>query len=254
MKNTLLFLALISLIMACSPQEETTKLDLDRYPESFQKVMEQHGGLAVWNAQQVLRFERVNSAGNEVHTIDLKSRQDKIESPDYALGYDGTQYWVKADTSFKRDPEFYHNLMFYFYAMPFVLADPGTYYIEKAPLEFEGKSYPGVAVSFGDDVGSSPKDDYIVYYNPETYQMEWLGYTATFFTQERKTKFSYIRYGGWSKFNEVLLPTKLTWYRTDEAGAITEARNSVNFENIELQTSPMPEGTFAPVAGAKISE
>ena len=33
-------------------------------------------------------------------------------------------------------------------------------------------------MSFNDGVGSSPKDDYIIYYNPDTYQMEWLAYTA----------------------------------------------------------------------------
>ena len=53
--------------------------------------------------------------------------------------------------------------MFYFYAMPFILADDGIIYEDVAALKFEGKSYPGIKISYESGVGESPEDEYILY-------------------------------------------------------------------------------------------
>jgi len=84
---------------------------------------------------------------------------------------------MESDSTSNGNPEFYYNVMFYFYAMPFVLADDGIIYGDIAPLEFEGTAYPGISISYKEGVGSSSKDEYFIYYNPETYQMaiKWLG-------------------------------------------------------------------------------
>ncbi|MEO0340372.1 MAG: DUF6503 family protein [Bacteroidota bacterium] len=259
MKNLLfLFILAVSLVACQDAATENTSTEdqaaAERVlPSAFTKVLEAHGGLEQWEKMQTLTFDRANSAGNEKIFVDLKSRHDKIEAPSFKMGYDGTQYWVEADTSFKRNPIFYHNLMFYFYAMPFVLADEGINYREVEPLVVDSVSYPGIAMTFNDGVGSSPKDDYIVYYNPDTYQMEWLGYTATYYSQEKSSKFSYIRYPKWQSFSGVNLPTELTWYHTEE-GKVTEPRNNVMFENIQLAEMPYSEGTLAMPAGAKVFE
>ncbi|GAB5554645.1 MAG: hypothetical protein Sapg2KO_42360 [Saprospiraceae bacterium] len=259
MKN-LFFLLFVGLFLsACqteAPDTDTSavEIDMDRYPENMQKVLAAHGGIDRWNEMNSLSYERVNSAGNEVHSIDLKGRRDRIVAPDFEMGFDGSQYWVQADTSFKRDPVFYHNLMFYFYAMPFVLADEGIQYSEVEPVVLDSVSYPGIKMTFGDDVGSSPKDDYIIYYNPDTYQMEWLAYTATYFSQKKSDKYGYIRYKDWGNFNGLVLPNSLTWYRTNDEGQVTEPRNTVQFENIKVDIAMMADGTFTAPPGAKISE
>ena len=107
-------------------------------------------------------------------------------------------------------------------------------------------------MSFNDGVGSSPKDDYIIYYNPETFQMEWLAYTATYYTQEKSSKFGYIRYDDWSDFNGVVLPKSLTWYRTNENGEPIEPRNTVNFDKIQLVETAPAEDAFAMPANARV--
>lgn len=252
----LIYLFIISLmVISCQPEQSLVQeIDHSRFPENLVKVLEAHGGLERWSDLQGMQFERVNSAGNEVHTINLKSRLDKIEAPNFKMGYDGSKYWVEADTSFKRDPIFYHNLMFYFYAMPFVLADEGIVYTETAPLVYDSIAYPGVKMAFNDGVGSSPKDDYIIYYNAETFQMEWLAYTATYFTQEKKSTFSYIRYPKWAETGGVVLPTSLTWYRTGEDNRPSETRNTVNFEKIQVQEEAYPDESFLAPPGARVAE
>lgn len=255
MKHLLFFLFLF-LIFGCQPEStsETTPIDRSRFPENFQKVLEQHGGLAQWQKMKSLYFERVNSAGNEKTSVDLQNRMDKIEASDFKMGFDGHQYWVQADTSFKRDPIFYHNLMFYFFAMPFVLADEGVNYSEVEPLQVDSTTtLPGIKMTFGEDIGDSPKDNYIVYYHPDTYQMEWLAYTVTYYSQEESNQYSYIQYKDWTEANGVKLPQLLTWYRTEE-GRPTEPRNTVNITAIRLSEEPMPSEAFAPPAGSRISE
>jgi hypothetical protein len=251
---TMLLLAVLFFSCQTEPTEETTSVDLSRYPEAFQKILEQHGGLAQWQKMKSLSFERVNSAGNEKHLIDLPTRLDRIDAPNFQMGFDGAQYWVKADTSFKRDPIFYHNLMFYFYAMPFVLADNGISYSEAAPLQVDSTTtLSGVKMTFGDHVGDSPKDNYIVYYHPETYQMEWLAYTATYFSQEASEKYSYIRYTDWADFNGVRLPQTLTWFRTEE-GQLAGPRNNVTFTAITISEEEIATETFSAPPGSRISE
>ena len=52
--------------------------------------------------------------------------------------------------------------------MPFVLGDPGIQYSKAKDLKFEGKSYTGFKISYGDNIGDSPDDNYFVYIDKKT--------------------------------------------------------------------------------------
>ncbi|HCO82200.1 MAG TPA: hypothetical protein DIT95_01530, partial [Arenibacter sp.] len=67
-----------------------TKIDQDRYPEALIKVFEAHGGLANWKNKKTLVFKQ----GEELHTLDLKTRMDRVDGPAYSLGYDGDKVWL----------------------------------------------------------------------------------------------------------------------------------------------------------------
>ena len=119
--------------------------------------------------------------GKETHTTNLYSRKDRIDASNFSMGFDGEQVWLLDENgNYKGDPVFYHNLIFYFYAMPFILADNGIVYGETEDLVFQGKRYPGIRISYEVGVGTSYKDEYFIHYDPETYQMTWLGYTVTY--------------------------------------------------------------------------
>ena len=67
----------------------------------------------------------------------------------YSIGFDGKDVWkLDPKDTYKGDAVFYHNLFFYFYAMPFIVADNGIIYSETPNLEFDGVSYPGVRISY----------------------------------------------------------------------------------------------------------
>ena len=225
--------------------EENLNATTSIYPETITKVFDAHGGLDKWNEMGALKFTMPKETGDEVTTTNLQNRESLIDMPHHSVGYDGEMVWLqkKDTTSYQGNAKFYYNLMFYFYAMPFVLADDGINYEEVEALNFEGKDYPGIKVSYESGVGESPEDEYILYYNPETFQMEWLGYTVTYFSKEKSEKWSFIKYAEWQNVNGLQLPKTMTWYKVED-NLPTEPRNDVAFTNVQLMKESMPATTF----------
>ena len=251
-KLSLLALLSVILLTACQ-QNDSEKVDSANYPEALQKIFTKHGGIEHWNEMNALTFEIVKEKGNEKHQIDLQNRRDRVEGSNFVLGNDGTNIWVDADTSYEGNAAFYHNLMFYFYAMPFVLADDGIVYTEADTLHFEGKSYPGIHVAFENGVGQVSTDEYIIHYDPETYQMAWLSYTVTFKTKMKSEKFGWIRYDDWQSVNGFALPNSMTWYSV-ENDSLTEPRGTREFTNVIVGKESLSDDVFAKTENGKVVE
>ena len=244
MKKILLLTLTVFILLACKEKSSSSKIKAEsKFPNQLSKIFDAHGGIDKWKELHQLAFER----GNEKHTIDLHSRKSLITSENYKLGFDGKNVWLeqKDSMSFKGNKDFYYNLYFYFYAMPFVLADDGIVYEESKPLVFEGETYPGIKISYNANIGSSPDDNYYVYFNPKTFQMEWLQYSVTFFSKKTSLKVNTIRYNDWIDVNGFLLPNSLTWYKKDEHGNISEpARSATVFTNQKVSTTKIDEKIF----------
>ena len=224
----------------------------ESYPEALQKVFEAHGGLPQWRSFKNLVYEIPKDDFSEVHTINLYSRKDRIDTPNFSMGFDGNDVWLNdLDQNYEGDPVFYHNLMFYFYAMPFVLADDGIVYSETEDLEFEGKAYPGIGIGYQANIGTTPKDQYYIHYDPDTYQMTWLGYTVTYRTGEKSENVKWIRYGEWLAEDGVILPKSITWHNY-EGRTIGDARSTVEFENVSLSEQAREAEFFKMPETAKV--
>ncbi len=245
----LLFLSIF--FFACQAKEkvEVPSTPAITYPDAFAKVLNAHGGLEAWNSYRTLSY----TMGEEKQTIDLHDRRELIEGPNFTMGFDGEQIWSKADTTWKGNPLFYKNLIFYFYAMPFVLADPGINFDKTEDLFFEGVSYPGYRISYDQGVGLSPKDEYFIHYDPTSHQMTWLGYTVTYFSGEKSEKISWIKYDDWDDVGSVVLPNSIEWHQTEE-NQPTEPRNRREFSDIRLNMKAAAEGTYTKVEGAEFVE
>lgn len=228
MKKLIVLVALSIAVLSCkndSKKETSSKEKIaekvEKYPADLAKVFAAHGGLDTWKKVQVLSFNK----GEEIHTVALKSRKTVINHPDYAIGFDGKEVWLNEikKGAYKGNPNFYYNLFFYFYAMPFVLADDGIIYDKVDAITYNNRIYPGIKISYKANVGTSPDDNYIIYYDSETYKMSWLAYTVTFKSKKPSEKYNLIRYGKWNDVNGLLLPEEITWYKTAQNGNPLEA-------------------------------
>ncbi|MBO0322094.1 hypothetical protein J0X14_07285 [Muricauda sp. CAU 1633] len=237
-----------------TPQAVQTKTveTKPQYPEALSKVFGAHGGLKKWKQQRTLTYVLPKPENPETHTVDLWSRMDRIDSEKFTMGFDGTEIWLlDVDDSYEGDAAFYHNLMFYFYGMPFLLADDGIVYSETEDLVFEGKSYPGIHIGYKSGVGISSKDEYVLHYDPETHQMAWLGYTVTYRTGEKSDNVKWIRYDDWQNLNGVVLPKSITWYNY-EGRNILEPKSTVSFEEATVSTTPKSNDFYAKPEGAEL--
>lgn len=235
--------------VASSETPEMSKKSMADYPDELVKVLDAHGGMDSWKQKRTLVYEMEKPDFTETHVIDLHTRKDRIDVGDVSMGFDGEQPWLlDTEKGFKGDVAFYHNLMFYFYAMPFVLADDGIVYGETEDLVFEDKSYPGIAIAYESGVGTSSKDEYFIHYDPETNQMAWLGYTVTYRTGEKSEKISWIRYNDWNTIDGVALPNTITWYKVEE-GKLIEPRNTRAFSNASLSVDARPDSFYAKPEG-----
>ena len=272
MKKLILLLAVLLSITACKNDKKTTAddpraegMELDstetsnvkevekpkEYPAQLQAMFTAHGGLNHWKKMNNLCFEMKGKNGEETHTVSLPDRKTKIESKDWSIGYDGKGVWLlKHDLGYEGNPVFYHNLMFYFYAMPFIISDPGTNYETVAPTELDGKIYNGLKVSYNKGVGDSPEDEYILYFDPETNKMAWLAYTVTFKDQKKSDDWHYIKYDRWQDVNGLLLPEKLVWYNV-ENGKPKGKKMDVKFDKITATETMLDASVFAKPAEAE---
>ncbi|WP_124978985.1 DUF6503 family protein [Nonlabens xiamenensis] len=226
-------------------------LDMTRYPEAIQEVFKAHGGLQRWDDMKSLTY----TMGDQVTITDVDSRDIQIETPTHSIGSRDGSVWIAQDSTYfpKEQARFYHNLMFYFYAMPFLLADDGIVYSEASPLDKDGIQYPGIKIAYEDNVGDSPEDNYILYYHPETKQMNWLAYTVTYGKNETSDQYSFIHYNKWQEINGLLLPEELTWY-TVENGQPTDPKGEPRvFTKVDIDAAPLDPSTFEmPENGVKV--
>ncbi|MBO3116168.1 hypothetical protein J4050_05380 [Winogradskyella sp. DF17] len=225
------------------------------YPERITKVFDAHGGIDTWNTMKTLSFTMNRPNGKEITTTHLKTRAERIDTPTYTLGFDGTQLWLdeKNGESYQGRPWFYKGLMLYFYAMPFIVGDDGINYADTEPLVFEDVSYPGVLISYEANVGESPDDEYIIYYDEQTGQMEWLAYTVTFGKDGKSKDFHFIRYNNWKAVNGLILPKSMDWYNY-ENNMPTKKRNTVEFSDIILSRETPNDSLFVKPVSAKYIE
>lgn len=226
MKHFILGLTVLLFLFSCKKAGETKEIKSPvkqveekkslHFPEELNKVFTAHGGYGNWNKMKQLSFTLPKKNTSESHLIALKSRKTIIRATDYTIGFNGKEVWMNKDGKFPVErTRFYHNLYFYFYAMPFILSDKGIEYEKIIDLEFEGVKYPGYKISYQSNIGDSPDDNYFVYYDKETFQMKWLGYTVTYGDDKPNTEIHYINYNDWETVNGLLLPKSLQWYNSE---------------------------------------
>ncbi len=234
-------------------QEKKTQIELinaSTFPVELNEVFDAHGGYGDWSKMRALSFT-MESKG-ELHEVSLWDRKALITSDEKKIGFDGKEVWVTPDSVSAENARFYNGLFFYFFAMPFVLGDPGIVYESLAERRLLDQVYKGIKISYENGVGDAPKDNYILWYDPATFQMEWLMYTVTYGSEEESENYRLIRYSEWETIGGLKLPTVLDWY-VYENDSVGEMKNQRVFSDIILSEEPFEEGQFSMPQNAQVA-
>ncbi|NNK69875.1 MAG: hypothetical protein HKO96_05305 [Flavobacteriaceae bacterium] len=269
MKRIALIIMVFSMAWSCKndpkPNENTT-VDEEVITESepsevtndgdvISKIAEAHGGMEKWNGLKSVYFEIERSDYQEKYTIDLDSRNVRIEYKDHILGKDGETLWVKnlGTEDFKGKAEDLHNFMYYLHFMPFIIMGDAKENGSAPVLTYDGKEFPGVAIKPDPEKsGKTENDEFIIYYNPDTYQMEWLAYKVNYFTESKEVLYTLIKYHDWETVDGLVLPSVVQWHIFDK-GEIKDQINEMFYQNTKLMTEAADASLFAKPADSKLA-
>ncbi len=237
-------------------EEEAPKQDVPTATaDILDKSLIAHGGLETWQSFGTLEYDITKGENEGHHLIDLKTRSTLQSGEQYVLGFDGENVWVSPDLdAFSGNPNFSVGLDFYFFGIPFVLADPGTNRELLGDVVFDGTTYEAVKISYNDGVGASAGDYYIAHFDKDTHLLKYLLYTVTYFSQEPNENYYARAYEEWEEVEGLLLPKRMAAYSWDnETRTLGEKRNEAVFNNITLETQQPDKSAFAKPDNAAFS-
>ena len=229
------------------------QVEQSRFPLVLQNIFQAHGGIDKWQQMLNLAFTVNNSNNRERHTVNLRSRKTLIQNNAYTIGFNGSNVWLKENGSLDKDAGFYYNRMFYLFSMPFIVSDPGTFYTQRKDTTLEFETFGTLHIGFRRSVGTSPQDEYIIYYDKNTMEMVWLAYTVTYFTQKRSTDWHFIKYENWQDVNGFKLPKTLISYSAKDGKPLAPI-DTIEFSEVHISAETTDDTLFEPVNGSRFVE
>ena len=244
-------------IAACQPAQEIAPDEgtiVEDVEDALDRGIAAHGGIEKWQSYGMLVYDMHRGEETERHMIDLHKRMTLQIAEDFEIGYDGTEVWITPNKeAFGGSPSFYNGLYFYFFSIPFVLADPGTNREVLGRVIVDSTEYDAVKVSFDAEIGGSPDDYYIAHFDPETHRLQFVLYTATYFSGEPSEAYNALHYEEWQDVGGLTLPGRLQWYEwDDERKQFGDARGGVSFSNVTLEAASPDSTLFVRPEGAEV--
>lgn len=238
MKVIIGFGILVMMFVGCENKnrDKATKEIEKDFPEAFKNGLKAHGGLGLWNSYGTLGFVEISGEDTISHLLDLKNRNERMEKRGaYRVGFTQDTVWIypTANSFPNKNPRFYHNLRFYFFAIPFVTADKGANQEEMPPGELNGVAYNRIKITFGDGVGIAPKDQYVLWYDQKSHLLKMINYSVTYFDESKSEQYNAIVFDQWKEFGGLSMPMEMIGYKW-ENDALGEERYRKYFDGIEF--------------------
>jgi hypothetical protein len=219
-------------------------------PEPLQAAFEAHGGLDTWQQYGTLEYDldrRLgDTEGQDRQTIDLQDRRVRIDADAYTIGYDGEQVWItpsKDALTYGAPPRFYSQTYFYFFAIPFVFADPGVNAESLGPRTLDGETYDVVRITYGENVGDSPDDQYVAYFDADAHRLHLVLYTVTYGPRTQEQPRSALVYEEWQTVGGLRVPKTARYYRWTGDG-LGQQVGEATFADVEFREARPPSTLF----------
>jgi hypothetical protein len=177
-------------LVSCTQQKDTDYWQADARA-LVMKSIDAHGGKDKWYNNGQLQFRwtyHMSDKGpkaivDTIQTVDPKTLAvvHEVEGQDIQFGMNAGKAWIlPAGTNFMPPARFWALTPYYFLAIPFVFNDPNANFEKLSEtMEFEGKQYTQVRVTYNDTAGDSPDDFYVLLIDPKTKLTRGAYYSVT---------------------------------------------------------------------------
>jgi len=187
----LLIASSLSLVfLSCKNNTEEGKV-ADPGRDLVMESIEAHGGNEKWYSNGLLQFrwkyhmtdkgpEAIVDTTQVVDTSNL-SVVHQVTGKDITFGMNNGEAWISPKGSkFMPPVRFWSLTPYYFIGIPFVFNDESANFeLLNDKMEFEGKEYTQVKITYDDDAGDSPDDYYVLLIDSDTKQTRGAYYTVT---------------------------------------------------------------------------
>lgn len=237
-------LLIVFILAGCAPGDSPEPAALPQ--DALDRAVEAHGGLDVFRSFGGLSYDMDRGNGAEPQVIDLWQRRIRWEGDGFTLMFDGDSVHVAPDTSaFPGNPMFSSSLYFYFFGIPFLLADPGTVREPLGRMTVDGEPFDAVKVGYEAGVGESPQDNYIALMDTTSHQLRLVLYTVTFNSSAPSDNYSALEYRDWQQVDGLLVPREFVGRRWHADGdSLGTERYRVRFDNVSFSAAPPPDSLF----------
>ena len=178
--SSILGISVVALLaVGCKSENDSAKVS-DPGRDLVMESIAAHGGTEKWYGNGQLQFRwtyHMTDKGPDVvvdtvETVDPSTMAvvHEVVGKDIRFGMNDGEVWIRPeDTEFTPPPRFWALTPFYFLGIPFVFNDPNANFeVLPESMEFEGKDYTQVKVTYNEEAGDSPDDYYVLLIDPET--------------------------------------------------------------------------------------
>lgn len=224
---------------------------------SFGEKIAQAHHKDIWDEKNAFRFHlylefRGKKRMDGILTMQPNSGKVHMELDNgITATFDGTDAWYTPDTAEFANARFNIRTWPYFMEAAFKLNDPGSNMKEMGPTELNGKTYQAGYMTFGEQVGDSPDDWYIVYADTNSYLLECLAYIVTYkkSLEQANQDPHAITYSDYVDVEGVPVASHWEFYEWRDSLGLTQKLGDGSLSDMEFVTVPdtfyqKPEGAI----------
>ncbi|HAI10440.1 MAG TPA: hypothetical protein DCM28_01965 [Phycisphaerales bacterium] len=207
------------------------------------RVAQAHGGWH-WTRSRSLQTDIKLSFGGKVRLTgtlltDRAGGKVRLTLTDgTVLVYDGNQVWMSPPDANVARPRFDALTWSYFLVAPFKLNDAGSHLQNLGTLPFMGdRQLAAGKLTFGQGVGDTPDDWYVIYVDPQTRWLRGMAYIVTYGKDVSTAESNphAITYDNYVKLAGVILPRTWTfWNWSLDKGVIGQPIGSATLSNMQM--------------------
>jgi len=243
-------LGLITTSLICSAQ-------IDRSVQA-------HGSLAKWKSYGAVEFdlasENKRGTKSDHQLFNLRSRDGLITADAYTIGASKGEVWAKPglDALGGTPPRFYMWTPFYFFAMPFVFADPGATQESLGKKTFAGQEYDAIKITFKAGTGDSPDDYYVAYIDSGSGRLKLASYVVTYPAVIKGKPLEQLEphailFDEWQEVGGLTVPKRAAYFNWKNENIDGEALGTMSFSNVRFSTVAPEDSKFKKPAEAVVA-